>query len=879
MKIMNEYTYEHLKKNKRYTISILAAVIIASSLLCSLSIFVYSVWNTKLNTVIDKTGYWQGEIGESIYGDKLKTVVDNPNIEETMIKGSWVTAKLTDSKRPYLLMRDANKEFWKNMNFKDAVLEGRLPEKPKEIVISKLFFNDNPQYKVGDRLTIPIGKRMLNGEEILTQSIRRDGEYFYEVGTETYTIVGELDISGVSAFPGYIAMGYMNISSIKDDDELTVYVNLKNPRKIYSELPKLAESIGVGKDDHGDYKINYNNQMLNLYGISNTNSSNTQLILIIVAAVIMILLIITAFVLIIYNSFSLSANSRIKELSILKSLGATPKEIKRSVLYEGFLLWLFQLPVGLIIGYGFSYYVFSKVNGILSLTEDYKDMQVCCSWWVIAISIIMSLITVLVSAYIPARKVSRVSAISGIRQSSEETNIKKKKNHRIINKLFGIEGELAAAQFSANKKSLRTAVLSLALCFTLISGYISVMAIYNLADSENDVEIMHDVSVDITIDDKPSEEMIEKIISLPEVKDNVIKRQAATSTYLDESQESPEFSELGGFSEVDTNKFNVLEEDGKYKVIINVVGLSDESFKNYCKDIGADYTKYYRSKDILGVLINSTYCISNESNKPEKIPFLNIKEGEKMHLYEKISDDMKTDNNFDIKLGDITDKYPTDLSNGRYSVSLVIPMEKYEDIVSSFEDNRILEFNSMSINLDVGEEKSLEVKKELIDICDSYLGTEDYSIWTLLEEKNHNELVQKAIKIGISSVAIMIGIIGLFNAFSIISNNMRLRRKEFGMLRSIGLTPKGLNKMLTLEGLLFALKPIVVSIPIILLICIFMLRLTPAVTFAGFISAFPYGAIILYSILIFAAIILSYLISSRTVKKSNIIESMKDDMI
>lgn len=879
MKIMNEYTYEHLKKNKRYTISILAAVIIASSLLCSLCIFVYSVWSTKVNTVIDKTGYWQGEIGESIHGDQLNTVLENSNIEETMVKGSWSTAKLSDSKRPYLLMRDANKEFWKNMNFKDAVLEGRLPENPKELVISKLFFNDNPQYKVGDRLTMPIGKRMLEGKEILTQSIRQDGEYFDEIRTETYTIVGELDISGVSAFPGYIAMGYMDMSSIRDNDELTVYINFKKARKIYSDLPNIAESIDVGKDDHGDYKVNYNTQLLSLYGIGNTNNSNTQLVLIVSIAIIMVLLIITAFVLIIYNAFSLSANSRIKELSILKSLGATPKQIKRSVLYEGFLLWLFQLPIGLLIGYGFSYYVFSKVNGILSLTEDYKDMQVCCSWWVIAFSIVMSLITVLVSAYIPARKVSKVSAISGIRQSLEETKIKKKKNYRIINKLFGIEGELAAAQFSANKKSLRTAVLSLALCFTLISGYISVMAIYNLADSENNIEIKHDVSVDINIDDKPSEEMIEKIISLPEVKDNVIKRQVATSTYLDESQESLEFSEFGGFSEVDTNKFNVLKEEDKYKVIVNLVGLRDESFKNYCKDIGSDYNKYYKNDDVLGILINSTYCISNESKKPEKIPFLNIKEGEKMHLYEKISDDMKTDNNFDIKLGDITDKYPTDLSNGRYSVSLVIPMEKYEKIVSSFEKNRILEFNSMSINLDVGEEKSLEVKKELTDICDSYLGTEDYGIWTLLEEKNHNELVQKAIKIGVSSVAIMIGIIGLFNAFSIISNNMRLRRKEFGMLRSIGLTPKGLNKMLTLEGLLFALKPIVISIPVILLICIFMLRLTPAVTVAGFISAFPYGAIIVYSILIFAAIILSYLISSRTVKKSNIIESMKDDMI
>ncbi|WP_242874915.1 MULTISPECIES: FtsX-like permease family protein [Clostridium] len=56
------------------------------------------------------------------------------------------------------------------------------------------------------------------------------------------------------------------------------------------------------------------------------------------------------FILIIYNAFLLSANIRIKELSILKSLGATPKQIKYSVIYKGFLLWIIQLPIGLIVG-------------------------------------------------------------------------------------------------------------------------------------------------------------------------------------------------------------------------------------------------------------------------------------------------------------------------------------------------------------------------------------------------------------------------------------------------------------------------------------------------------------------------------------------------
>ena len=106
--------------------------------------------------------------------------------------------------------------------------------------------------------------------------------------------------------------------------------------------------------------------------------------------------------------FYLSSNNRSKELSILKSLGATPKQIKYSVLYEGFILWLIQLPIGILVGYGFSYIVLSKVNEILRLTENYKDLNIYFSWIVISFSIIFSLFVVLLSAYIPARKMKKI---------------------------------------------------------------------------------------------------------------------------------------------------------------------------------------------------------------------------------------------------------------------------------------------------------------------------------------------------------------------------------------------------------------------------------------------------------------------------------------
>lgn len=878
MKIMNEYTYHQIKKNKQHTISILVAITIASSLLCSLCIFMYSIWDTKVTSTIEKTGYWQGELWDSISGHKLKYITENPAVETMMIKGNWVTAELSNSKRPYLLMRDADKNFWSDMNLKNALTKGHLPKKSGQIVVSKLFFTDNPTYKIGDNLTLPIGNRMLNNKVIKTQDYKQSGETFNIKGTKTYTIVGELDISGISVYPGYIAMGYLNISDIKTKDELTVYMRFKNPRKIYKTLPEIAESVGLTKDEYGQYGVIYNTKLLSLYGISNKSNTSTQLIIILVIIVTLFLLVIGAFVLIIYNAFSLSANNRIKELSILKSLGATPRQIKYSVLYEGFLLWIVQLPIGLMIGYIFSYIVFSKVNKILSIIENYKNINISLSWIVIAFSVLISLITVLVSAYIPAKKVAKVPAISGIRQNSQIIKIKKLKRHSIINKIFGIEGELASSQFSANKRSLRTAVLSISICFILITGYINIISIYNLADSKNDKKISHDITLNLDIVDEPNDKMINEIISLPEIKDSVIRRQVRTSTYVTSNQESDIFAQSGGFAGIDYNKYNVLKEDEKYRIIVNLVGLSDKSFNKYCGEIGTTTEKYYKEGTTTGILLNSSYHKPTNSKVIQQIPLLNIKQGSKMLLYEKVEDDMNTNNKFYINIGNVTKSSPSDLGGNRYSLAFIIPMKNYQQIISKFSEDRKLESNIMSIDLLVGDKASPSIKKKLTQICSSYLGTQDFRIWSLVEERNHKELVQKAIAVSVSAVALMIGIIGFFNAFSTVSNNIRLRRKEFAMLRSVGLTPKGLNKMLILEGLFFALKPIIIGIPVVLTICWYMLKLT-SITWNEFIDVFQGKPISIYTILIFIAIFLSYWFSSKSIKQSTIIEALKDETI
>ena len=551
-------------------------------------------------------------------------------------------------------------------------------------------------------------------------------------------------------------------------------------------------------------------------------------------------------------------------------------------------MYLIQLPFGILIGYAFSNVVLSKVNEILSVTEDYRKINIHFSWVVLLASIIISLMTVLISAYIPARKISRISAIDGI---SENTQVKvkhklfkrKKKavlksNHKsLLGKLFGIEGELAGTQFAFNKKSLKISIFSLSICFILTVGYISIISILNIATSKNDEDFNHDMTVNLNIMDEPNEEMIQRIMNLPESRDSVLSRKVKMSTFVNKSDESEEFRNAGGFDSV-VNRHGVLNEEDGYRILTNLVGLSDSSFKKYCNDIGTDYKKYYEGNETYGIVLDSSFHENKNTKALEKISLLNTKPGDNLILHEKVEDDMDTDYNISVKVGDVIHDSPCDFGGGKYRINVIVPMNTYKNIVENFNKKRQMEYSFITINLLVGDEKSMDAKEELTKICDSYIGSDDFSISSLLEEKNHNELVQKAIRYGVYAVAIMIGTIGVVNAFSTIINNLNLRKREFAMLESIGLTPGGLNKMLSLEGTLFALVPIVISIPIVLLICVFMLKLT-LIPWSEFISVFPIGSILIYSLVIFGAIFLSYWISSRVIKKNNIIETIKDEIV
>jgi putative ABC transport system permease protein len=258
MKIIIEYSWEHIRRNWRASIAVMVAVLMSSTMLLSMCLLGGSFWKWMVEDTLYAQGDWHGELYQDTPGSQLPYIEGNPLVESIMIKGTWYGARLPKAALDYLILRDANQSYWEHMPEKNSIISGRLPMKTGEIAVSKTFFEAYPQFHVGDSLTLPIGDRVWEDSILDIRSIRREGETFRQQSKQSFTIVGALDTTTTSAYPGYSALGYLDETQITPADQLTVYLRFNHMRDTYRLLPGIAEAVGHKKDAYGAYSLRYN---------------------------------------------------------------------------------------------------------------------------------------------------------------------------------------------------------------------------------------------------------------------------------------------------------------------------------------------------------------------------------------------------------------------------------------------------------------------------------------------------------------------------------------------------------------------------------------------------------------------------------------------
>lgn len=504
MKILREYVWDTLRQNKRSGVIIMIALFLMTSLMSCFCGLVYTMWTDAV--VLEKwhNGDWHGELFDDTPGKALEQIENYASVSAVLIKGPWEIAKLPDTtdiqtgnaapstmkntkRRFYLISRGANAEYWNSMPEKYSITEGRIPFSEREIVLSKQYFEDHPEAQVGDTLTLPIGRRTYNGQPCMDTDIFHEGESFQETGTKTYTIVGVMDATTSSAVPAYTGMTGLDAASIHADDLITVYLRFNPMHSTYQELPALAKAIGYEPDEYGEYTLRYNTGLLSTYGILSPTEKAFPIHLSRLAIPLMFLLFTTflvgVFVLVIHNAFVMSVNEKLIQLGTLAGVGASPKQIKKTVQSEALLLTAIPLPLGILAGWFLDFKLFELINATNDLGRDAPDIVVTFGLPAILPAVLLSLLTAWLSARIPAKKAAKLLPIEILKQEGSLDKRKKRKKEGKRLHFPGITGELAANAVSSRSRSYRMAVISLCMSFLLLTIFQYIITIQDANDN------------------------------------------------------------------------------------------------------------------------------------------------------------------------------------------------------------------------------------------------------------------------------------------------------------------------------------------------------------------------------------------------------------
>lgn len=895
MKILNKLTVKNLKLNKSRTIVTIIGIMLSCALIMVVAGMAASAQQTMVNLQINITGNY-----DLFVKGANKKIIDNAqanrNVKDIYIKQNLGCAYLPQAKfdtKPYINVVAFNEKSFTDC-FNVTLKEGRLPQNGNELVLSQsVIENSKADYKLGDTVALDLGKRVyVSGDEIPLD----DTDYFNDTnGTEklvdthkkTYTVVGVFNKVSSSYFAAdsFSASSsaftlaeenadindlFISFTSDGEKDYITTsgeilnltgddFESLKNDFEVYLE--------------NGDFdEASINKDLLRYKGFA---LSDEYMRMLLSLAVIIIVIIAISSIFVIRNSFAISITEKTKLYGMLASIGATSKQIRHNVLFEGFVLGIIGIPAGILLGIGVIALLVVILNALLENMLNGISFVYAVPWLVAVISAVMSAVIILFSTLSSAFRASRIAPITAIRGNNDiKINKNKRKSYKapkFIKKLFGVGGEIAYKNLKRSKKKYRTTVISIIVTVAMFIS-ISTFIEYGMKITGDHFKNMP-YNITVHANDKLSYDEYE----------NIYKRIIADSD-INSSIKACEnyYGNIVGLTDYYTEEAKAAELSGGD--LAYVFGVDNKSFKEYVTALGYNYDdvkdkalitndfKYYNSDNIL--------IKGKEFDLPMNTVVKLYPNGNPSYTEDDIKEIQKTDPDFvynpddyksvDLVIYDTINKeVPGSIVSGIMSTlnegSVLVSEDYFKKLFA--EDN---EYTSRVIVIDSAEPaQTVEYIKNL--------GIDGLDIYNLNDQKEMMNAVVLIIAIFAYGFIIVISLIGITNVFNTINTNMRLRSKEFAMLKSIGMTKKEFNRMIRLESLFYGLKSLLIGVPLGLLGGYAIFKATGNTIMLDY--SFPTMAVLISIVFVFFVVWLIMKISISKVNKQNIIETIRNDNI
>lgn len=848
MSILNDLTIKNLKLNKKRTIVTIVGIILSTALMVGIGLLFSSFQDYMIRETISYNGKYEAEYGD-VSLDKLNSI-DKKDFSYFYQKPiGFSKFDSANEYKPYIYISSVDKEYFNELH----LISGRFAENDSELVISNhINTNGGASYKIGDIITLKYGERVVEGVNTLANNEYYEEETLNIVGEKTYTIVGIVERSN---FEDYSASGYSTFTLDMNDKDGTanVFVMFNNKKKIIKQSEDLAKKLGYNN------AISYNSTLLALYGESTYGNIMKSMITMIV---IMLSLVSIGCIVVIYNSFAISVMERKKEFGLLSSIGATKKQLSYTVFFEALIEGIIGIILGICgayIGIGTVILIINNLIGDILVLK----LNLVTNIVFIIIPVIFMILVIFISALVPSRRAAKVSPIEAIRQNDDiKINKKKIKTGRLVNKLFGIEGEIALKNIKRNKKKYRVTIVSLFISIVLFISFSSYMN-YTI-DTASSVmgEVPYDYQISYFGDDNDIDALdkISEIIKSNDVKEYV-SYSASNLSIIGNYIYSDEYLDFykSAYGDDGIKALTNL----KYQYI-SIYILDDISYNKYKELIGLD-------KDSV-ILLNKFKGVSYGNNKRVNYDIPVINNGDiniKICNFDDNDEDVDTTKYCNKKIDNIfiTNKSFDLIEEFSYmsDFKLIVNKKLYDNISDS--GTHYTQYNIISDNTDNID----KLTKEL----DKYDNVNYTNVKESMKQANNMILVVKILMYGFIGLITLIGVTSVFNT---ISTSMALRKREFAVLRSIGLTRKGFNKILFFESLFFGLKSLIYAIPVSLGVTIIIhYALADMMSINSIVI--PWKAIIISIVSVFVIVLLTMMYSTSKIKKHNIIEQIREENI
>ena len=589
----------------------------------------------------------------------------------------------------------------------------------------------------------------------------------------------------------------------------------------------------------------------------------------VIYTVIMILTVISL-VLMIYHTFAVSMSGRIHHLGVLKSIGATPRQLKSVLIQETMGICCLPVLLGNFLGVGMAYLIVSIIIDSTETARTY-ELNFVFGPGVLLLSAAISFFTIGVSAWIPARKISRISVMDAIfnRENNMPRNIKK---FRLFSALFGIEGELARKSLYTRRKSLRTAGVALFLAVMGFYVFMNTEKVSALSVQETYFNRYKDVwDYMVTFQGEVTEKLsvLERARETEGISSCILYGRGNIYVSAVKEDFSKELLELGGPESISGS---IIKQEGEdYLLEIPVIVLDDNSFKKYAGNYtgeNGNAGKYNGKNDDAG------------NHNMENNPVL----GQGVILVNRIWDSLHS-SRFEREVLPFLEQS----EEGTLELSTIVrteekEVEKKEDSIAEKEAVKIMGYTDEGPAL--REELSWDRPTIVMSIsCYEglhmpFLDRESF-LTVMTDSREEDQEVESVLQTLISEGDEMEGRVDAERSDESMRRGLKLivqRKREFARYLSIGLSPKGMKKILYIEALEISLKPILISILFNIPFVIWILKQS-GVTVEAYLQNMPFYLIFLFSFGIVFVVCLTYYIGGRKILSSDLVEVLKDERI